>query len=165
MKKKYGSLALILGIATLVFFLATLFSACEGKKKEAAESTRVVEMLSLEQLKPILGEAREDSSGAVDVSGDTNRLMVSYRYFNPNRKDYDDGLVKDLAPKIDALYKNFKNLNRTEFYVEVNDPQVPGKWKPYVSFAVHRKLVEKVEWSKLFTDDFFRNVIDLKRFD
>jgi hypothetical protein len=165
MKKSYLFVISALGLAVLTISLLGLFSACKAKKSQTQEATKEIEIFSLDQLKPILGEAGEDSSGAVDVTGDSRELIISYRYYNPNRKDYDDGLVKDLAPKIEALYKNFKNINRTIFQVAVNDPQVPGQWKPYVSFTVHRKLVEKVEWANILTDDFFRNVIDLKRFD
>lgn len=166
MKKNFMSVSHLLVIIGLIILLAGLSWSCKAKKSETSERAGgPAETITLDQLKPVLGEAREDNSGVVDVTGDSNNLIISYRYFDADLKDYDDGLVKDLAPKIEALYRQFKNLNRVEFQVAVNDPQVPGKWKAYVNFAVHRKLVEKLEWSKILTDDFFRNVIDLKRFD
>jgi len=166
MKKSFQFAIYVAGLIGLLILLAGLSGACKAKKSETSEEpSGTAEMIGLDQLKPVLGEAREDNSGVVDVSGDSNNLIISYRYFDSDLKDYDDGLVKDLAPKIEALYKQFKNLKRVEFQVAVNDPQVPGKWKAYVDFAVHKKLIEKMEWSNILTDDFFRNVIDLKRFD
>jgi hypothetical protein len=166
MKKSFQFAIYVAGLIGLVILLAALSGACKAKKSETSEEpSGTAEIIGLDQLKPVLGEAREDNSGVVDVSGDSNNLIISYRYFNPDLKNYDDGLVKDLAPKIEALFKQFKNLKRVQFQVAVNDPQVPGKWKAYVDFAVHKKLIEKMEWSNILTDDFFRNVIDLKRYD
>lgn len=162
MKKNFLLVIYVIGLVGLIILLTGFSSACKSKKGETSETGQI---LSLDQLKPILGEAREDNSGVVDVSGDPGNLIISYRYFDPDLKDYDNGLVRDLAPKIEALYKQFKNLNRVEFQVAVNDPEVPGKWKAYVDFAVNKKLIEELEWSNILTDDFFRNVIDLKRFD
>jgi len=150
---------------TLLILSVLVFSGCKGKKTEEKQPAVEENVFSMDALKPILGEAREDNSGIVDVTGDANELIIAYRYYDVDLKDYDDGLVRDLSPKIVALYREFKTLDRAVFQIAVNDPEIPGKWKSYVSFAVNRKLIEELEWSNLLTADFFRNVIDLKRFD
>ncbi len=161
LKNAFFVSSLILALVAFSF----LATACKGKEAEESQAKAVIEDINLETLKPILGEAREDNSGLVDVTGDSQETIISYRYYDLDRQAYDDGLVQDLAPKIEKLYQTFKTLNRVIFQVSVNDPQVAGQWKPYVSFAVNRELIKKIEWTNVLTGDFFRNMIDVKRFD
>jgi len=160
-KEAFFVSSLILALVALSF----LATACKGKEAEESQAKAVIEDINLETLKPILGEAREDNSGLIDVTGDSQETIIAYRYYDADRQNYDDGLVQDLAPKIEKLYQTFKTLDRVIFQVSVNDPQVTGQWKPYVSFTVNRELVKKIEWTNILTGDFFRNMIDVKRFD
>ncbi len=165
MKKAASLSAKSLGIAILALMLVGALAACKGKKGEELKPVAEQEVFTLDVLEPVLGEAREDNSGILDVTGDANELIIFYRYFDVDRLNIDDDMVKDLAPKIEALYAKFKPLDRVAFQVTTNDPLTPGEWKPYANFAVNRKMVDELEWSGILTADFFKNVIELKRFE
>lgn len=157
--------AKLIGIAILALMIVGALAACKGKKSEALKPVDEQEVYTLDVLKPVLGEAREDNSGILDVTGDATELIVSYRYYDNDMQNYDDDMVKELGPKIEALYAKFKKLDRVVFQVTTNNPLAPGEWKPFVNFAVNRKMVDEFEWSGMLTADFFKNVIELKRFD
>ena len=165
MKKAASLSAKSLGIAILALMLVGALAACKGKKGEELKPVMEQEVFTLDVLEPVLGEAREDNSGILDVTGDANELIISYRYFNVDQLNIEDNMVKDLGPKIEALYARFKALDRVAFQVTTNDPLTPGEWKPYVNFAVNRKMVDELEWSGILTADFFKNVIELRRFE
>ncbi len=157
--------AKLIGIAVLALMIVGALAACKGKKSEALKPVDEQEVYTLDALKPILGEAREDNSGILDVTGDAIELIVSYRYYDNDMQNYDDDMVKELGPKIEALYAKFKKLDRVVFQVTTNNPLAPGEWKPFANFALNRKMVDELDWSGILTGDFFKNVIDLKRFD
>jgi hypothetical protein len=155
----------LFGIAVLALMIVGFLAACKEKKSDELKPVAEQEEFTLDVLKPVLGEAREDASGILDVTGTANELIISYRYFDVDLKNYDDDMVRELGPKIEALYAKFKTLDRVVFQLTTNNPLVPGEWKPYVNFAVNRKMVDELEWSGILTADFFKNVIELKRFD
>ncbi len=157
--------AKLIGIAILALVIIGLTSGCKGKKGEEVTPVEEQEIFTLDALKPVLGEAREDVSGILDVTGDANELVISYRYYDADLVNFDDDMVKELGPKIEALYLKFKTLDRVVFQVTANNPEAPGEWKPYANFAVNRKIVSELEWSGILTADFFQNVLDFKRFD
>ena len=157
--------AKLIGTAGLILVVFGALAACKGKEGEALKPVEEQAVYTLDVLKPVLGEAREDNSGVLDVTGGANELIISYRYFDADKLNYDDDMAKELGPKIEALYAKFNKLDRAVFQVTANDPLVPGKWKPYVNFALTRKSVEELDWSSILTVDFFKNVIELKRFD
>jgi hypothetical protein len=154
----------LIGIAVLVLVIFGGLAACKGKTSEALKPVEEQAVYTLDVLKPILGEAREDNSGIIDVTGDANELIIAYRYYDVDKLNYDDDMAKEIGPKIEALYAKFKKLDRVVFQVTANDPVVLGQWKPYVNFAITRKLVDELDWSSILTVDFFKNVIELKRF-
>lgn len=157
--------ARFIGIGILALVIIGFTAGCKGKKGDDPKPVAEQETFTMDVLKPVLGEAREDVSGILDVTGDANELVISYRYFDADLANYDDDLVKELGPKIEALYLKFKTLDRVVFQVTVNNPEAPGEWKPYANFAVNRKKVDELEWSGILTADFFQNVLDLKRYD
>ncbi len=165
MRNSFSRPAKLFGIAVLAVMFVGALAACKAKKGEALKPVDEQEVYTLDVLKPILGEAREDNSGVLDVTGDATELIVSYRYFDVDQQNYDDDMVKELGPKIEALFAKFKKLDRVVFQLTTNNPLVAGEWKPYVNFAVNRKMVDELEWSGMLTADFFKNVIELKRFD
>jgi hypothetical protein len=110
-----------------------------------------------------LGEARDDISGVVDVTSNDTELVVSYRYFDADLQNIDNDMVTELAPKLQALYKKFPALNRVSFQVETNG-EVPGSWKPYMSFVITRKIVDEIEWSGILAEDFLRALTEYKRY-
>jgi hypothetical protein len=156
-------LAKIIGSLFLGFLVIGFLSVCKSQKSEELKPVAEQEVYTMDTLQPIFGVAAEDHSGILDVTGDANTLVISYRYYDDDQKNYDDDMVKELAPKIDAMYKKFKGLDHVVFNLTTNDPLSPGTWKEYMSFGLRRKVVEEVGWSGILTDDFFKRVIDLHR--
>jgi hypothetical protein len=113
----------------------------------------------------VLGQAQDAVSGVLDVTGPANDLNVTYRYYDVDLKNYEDDMVKEMAPKIEALYKKFKDLDRVAFHIITNNPNAVGEWKPFMDFSLTRKTVSEISWSGLLTADFFKATIELKRFD
>jgi hypothetical protein len=165
MKNAASLSAKLVGIAILALMIVGALAACKAKKGEELKPVAEQDLITLDALKPILGDAREDSSGVLDVTGDANELIISYRYYDADASNYDDDMVKELGPKIEVLYAKFKTLDRAVFELTTNNPQSPGEWKPYANFAVNRKMVNELEWSGILTGDFFKNIIELNRFD
>jgi hypothetical protein len=154
-----------IGVIFLCVILVGAFVACKGKKTGDLKPVSKQEVYTIDVLKPVLGQAGDTVSGILDVTGDARELIITYRYYDDDQKNYDDDMVKDLAPKIEAMYRKFPGIHRSVFQVITNDPLAPGVWKPFVNFTLHRSIVEKVSWSGILTADFFKNVIELKRFD
>jgi hypothetical protein len=143
--------------------MAAFLGACKGKAVEEAKPLAPAEVVSLDTLKPILGEAKDDVSGILDVTKDEGEVMVSYRYYDADLANIDNDMVTDLAPKIQALYKNFKTLDRVVFQISVNG-MTPAEWKPYSSFALTRKIVGEIQWSGILAEDFLRSVLEHQRY-
>jgi hypothetical protein len=165
MNMKGSSSVKLMGIGFLAFLMIGFLASCKGSKTEESRPVAEQEVYTLDVLKPVLGEAKDDISGILDVTGNAQELIISYRYYDVDLKNYDDDMVRELAPKIEALYKRFKALDRVAFHVITNNPLVPGVWKPFVDFALNRKTIEQLAWSGILTQDFFKLVIELKRFD
>jgi hypothetical protein len=165
MKNNVSHRAKFIGIAFMALIIVGFLGGCKGKKSDELKPVAEQEVFTLNVLKPVLGEARDDASGILDVTGGARELIISYRYYDDDLKNYDDGMVRELAPKIEAMYKKFKALDRVVFHLTTNNPLVPGEWKPYIYFALNRKIIEQVEWSGVLAADFFKNIIELKRFD
>jgi len=139
-------------------------AACQGKSGGDAAPV-VAETLNVETLTPVLGKAEDAVSGVLDVTGGATEVIVTYRYYDLDLKNYDEDMVKELTPKIESLYKKFKNLDRVKFHVITNNPNTIGEWKPFMNFALTRKIVQEIEWSGILAQDFFKNIIELKRFN
>lgn len=165
MKRTISLSAKIAGLVFLAVMLAGSLAACKGKQADELTPVSKEEVYTLDVLKPVLGQAGDTTSGILDVTGDARELIVYYRYYDDDQKNYDDDMVRDLAPKIEAMYKKFPGIRRVVFDVTMNDPLSPGVWKPFVKFALNRKIVEQISWSGILADNFFKSVIELKRRD
>jgi hypothetical protein len=150
--------------ALVVLAALSALGACQ---KKAADKNKPAELVTYnaETLKPVLGLAQDAVSGILDVTGPANDLNVTYRYYDVDLKNYEDDMVKEMAPKIEALYKKFKDLDRVAFHIITNNPNAVGEWKPFMDFSLTRKTVSEISWSGLLTADFFKATIELKRFD
>src|SRR5512139_2885679 len=89
----------------LVLAAAAFLPGC--KKSSEPPPASLEEVASLDRLKPVLGEAGNARSGVLDVTGDAQELFVTYRFHDLDLKSYDDDMVTEMAPKIQALYKRF----------------------------------------------------------
>jgi hypothetical protein len=153
----------LLGLTLLAVAVAGFFGACKGKEAKEIKAVQSAEAISLDKLKPVLGEAKDDVSGVVDVTSDAAQLIIAYRYYDADLQNIDNDLVTELAPKIQKLYRDFRGLDRVVFEITANTV-TPGEWKPYISFALTRKIVDEIQWSGVLAEDFLRMVLDYKRY-
>jgi hypothetical protein len=152
-----------LGLILLSFTMITFLGACKGKTVEEAKPIAAEKVVSLDTLKPIFGEAKEDMPGVQDVAKGEGEVIIAYRYYDADAQNIDNDMVAELAPKIQALYKNFKTLDRVAFQVTVNGA-APGEWKPYSRFVLTRKIVDEIQWSGILAEDFLKSVLEHQRY-
>lgn len=164
----------IMLLCLLGFLVVAFLGACKSEQKTEAGTAKVRaeklpesekfedEMMTLETLRPIFGEARDDNSGIYDAVSNDNELSLSYRFYTREVSDIDDDIGLELAPKIEQLYTKFRTPDRVVFGIYVSHPETPGQWKPYCSFVVTREIIKKSEWTTLLAKDFFKFVLDLK---
>lgn len=157
--KKIFSLStpLIMGLLLIAFL-----GACKSEEKKEEESEMLV--ISKEMLVPIFGEGEGSVSGLMDVEQSSTELKISYYFFIEDISVFDEEIESDLAPKIQELYAKRPEVDRVVFTVYVPEMgETP--YKPYVSFATTRKLVEETNWADLLELEFFDVVLDVKYFE
>lgn len=162
-------LALLFVGAVVVFFVGACSKAEEQakaekkvEKKEAAAMRFEDEIMTMKTLQPIFGVAKDASSGIYDAIFSDNELFISYRFYTTEPSDIDDDIGLELAPKIEKFYNTFKTPDRVVFGIYVSRPDYVGRWDPYCSFAVTRKIIKQSEWTTLIAKDFFKFVQVLK---
>jgi hypothetical protein len=161
--KKNFSLVWILVVA---FFLIANLGACKSEQKmeEKAEEKAEEIIINKEMLTPIFGEGGGSASGILDAEQTLDELQISYYLFTEDISTFDDDIERELAPKIPALYEKLPEIDNVLFTVNIPQMGEPP-YKPYVSFAVTRKIVEETEWSNLLELEFFDVVMDVKYYD
>lgn len=161
MTKNKRLLVLIFPLIT-VFMLLIFLGACKSEEKMEEESERMI--ISKDMLIPVFGQGEGSVSGLLDVEQSTDELKISYYYFIEDMTYFDEEIERDLAPKIQKLYKNIPEIDRIAFTIYV--PTLSEEpYKPYVSFVVTRKLVEETDWDNLLELEFFNVVMDVKYYD
>lgn len=150
--------AMLLSLAMIAFL-----GVCKGKAVDEAKSDVPAGIVSLETLKPVLGEAKDDVSGILDVTQNEGEVVLNYRYYDDDLQNIDNDMVTELAPKIQALYKDFRSLDRVVFRISINGA-TPGEWKLYSSFALTRKIVGEIQWSGILAEDFLRAALEHQRY-
>jgi hypothetical protein len=145
---------------------ALMLAACKGNGPAAPAGSEIsaVQEETTDQaaFSEILGKAGAEKSGIFDlVRGDTEFWLV-YQFYTPEAKDIDDDIGMDLGPKIQALYKKFKTLDRIHFVVDVFYAGSSVDWKPYCSFVMTRKVFNETDWANLLSGELFRVVLELK---
>ena len=149
--------SLVLGILLISFF-----SVCKSEEKLEEEKEPV--LISEDLLVPVLGEWEGSVSGLIDVEPTADELKISYYFFIEDMSQFDEDIERDLAPKIQKLYRTIPELDRTAFTIYVpTEDETP--YKPYVSFVITRDLVEKINWSNLLELEFFDTVMDVKYYE
>lgn len=165
MRKKKVILGLVFPMI-LGFLLVTFLTTCksEEKSEEKMEEEIVPTVITKDMLTPILGIGEGTVSGLLDVEQGRDELKISYYYFIEDMAYFDDEIERDLAPKIQEMYKNIPELDRVAF--TINIPKLDETpYKPYVSFVVTRDLVEKTDWMNLLELEFFKVVMDVKYYE
>ena len=149
-----------IGLVALAGLALAGSTACRSDKPARPKTE---EMLSLGALTPVFGEARDAASGLADFTQSDTEIILSYHLYLIDRTNVDAEIARDLAPKIRKLYGHFGSVDRAGFEVSLPDPSSPDDWKPYVSFALTRKIIKEVGWSDLLDTDLLSAAIDVKR--
>jgi hypothetical protein len=165
----------IVGLLFLSLLVLFAVQACQKAEKAEAQATRPKTAVTATapvqtaaapapDFYSILGKAEAQESGAFDVQKGDGETLVAYHYYVTDVNDFDKGFGQHLAPRIRTLYRELKDIDQVAFDVYVpTEGEEP--WRPYVHFAVTRKIMEETDWTKLLDADFFQVVQDLKYSD
>jgi len=133
--------------------------AAPGQAKP--EKEKVIQELNLPEMRSVLGTPRDDSSGVSDFSlGGKGEVLVAYHYYDVDQDNYETDFASEIGPKIQMLYRKFKNLDVVRFEIETNNPAPPPLWKPFSMFSMDRKTLEKLHWTWFVTRDILEQVLD-----
>jgi hypothetical protein len=154
------------GFLMLALSLMIFMSACKGKEKAEAPAAEKAaaqpEAINVQTLANVLGTAEAEHSGIFDLTKGDNELWIVYHFYTPEMSDIDDDIGVEMAPKIEALYKKFKDIDRTVFVVQVSHPDSPLEWKPYCSFVMTRKVVRETGWGNFLAAELFKICQDIQ---
>jgi hypothetical protein len=147
MKTKMHVRPRLIGWAVLAVLLAALSVACQGKKGGASPAALAVDEVTLGTVESVLGTANDFASGVIDVTQGNGELIIAYRYYDADLGNYEADFASEMAPRIQALYKKFKSLDRVHFEVTANGATTPELWQPFAEFVVDRKTIEEIHWT------------------
>jgi hypothetical protein len=150
MKKK--RISLLLSLLFLAFLAAIFLPACKEKEGTPAQA----EEITLQTVAAVLGTAEGQTSGIAELKKSDQGFVVSYHLYLPEAQDFDELVGKDLAPKIEKLYKTFKTIDNVTFDVETPDLAENGEWRQYCSFDMTRKIYNQLNWTNLLAADLFK---------
>ncbi len=155
------ALAAVAALATLII------TACKANGPATASRAnpkiKVEDMFSMAALTPVFGNAKDERSGLSDFTQSDKEIILSYHLYLADAANADKEIARDLAPKIRRLYGHFPRVDRASFEISLPDPVSPDIWKPYVSFALTRKIVKEMGWSDLFDTDLLSAALDIRR--
>ena len=160
MTSKRTSVSLFLGMALILCAAVAPVLACQAPKTGQAVKTKVIDELTLPEMRTVLGTPKDDSSGISDFSqGDDGGILIAYHYYDVDLDNYETDFASEIAPKIQALYKKYKNLDRVTFEIVTNNPDGPPLWKPFSKFVMDRKTLEKLHWTWFVARDILDQVL------
>ena len=128
---------------------------------EPGKAAVKAEMITPSSVSTVLGKASAEQSGLFDLTKGDTEYWIDYHFYTPEAKDIDDDIGLDMAPKIEALYKKFKTLDRVHFVIVAFHAGSSVEWKPYCSFVITRKLINETDWANFLAPNFFRIVLEL----
>jgi len=148
----------------LLFFLAVAVCvSCQQKKAEAALGASAVDSITLNEVKAVLGTANDFASGVLDVTQGNEELIIAYRYYDADLQNFETDFATEIAPRVQALYKRFKSLDRVRFQVTANTASARELWQPFTEFALDRKTVEEIRWTGFLAKYILDLVLKNKR--
>lgn len=160
MTSRSSSVSRSLGLfLALCLALAPVLSAQAPKTGQAVKG-RIIDELTLPEMRAVLGTPGDDASGISDFSqGDTGEIIIAYRYYDVDLDNYETDFASEIAPKIQSLYKKYKNLDRVTFEIVTNNPSGTPLWKPFSKFSMDRKTLEKLHWTWFLARDILDQVL------
>lgn len=160
MTSRRNSAALILGMALILCAAVGPALAGQASKPGQTVKPRVIDELTLPEMRVVLGTPRDDSSGISDFSqGDDGGIIIAYHYYDVDRDNYETDFASEIAPKLQALYQKYKNLDRVTFEIVTNNRDAPPLWKPFSEFTMDRKTLEKLHWTWFVARDVLDQVL------
>ena len=146
---------------TLIVCLALVAAlAAQAQQMTQTAKTKVIDELTLPDLRAILGTPKDDSSGVSDFSRiESGDIIVAYHYYDVDQDNYETDFASEIAPRIQAMYKKFKNLDRVRFEIVTNNPAAPPLWKPFSQFSMDRQTLEKLHWTWFVARDILDQVL------
>jgi hypothetical protein len=149
----------ILSLLVAALLAAGPAAAVQTKPTESAKP-KVIQAVSLDEVRSVLGTPRDDSSGVSDFSeGEGGEVIIAYRYYDVDLDNYETDFASEIAPRIQNLYKKFASLDRLRFEIITNNPSAPPLWKPFSSFTMDRKTIEKLHWTWFAARDILDQVL------
>jgi hypothetical protein len=147
MKTNKNSL-FVYGLLALAALAAVLTSACTAKTP--------AEDINLDSVIAVMGKASGSTSGVSELAKAGDSYIINYHLMISDMKDFDVIIGKDLAPKIEQLYKTLKSIDKVTFTVETGDPSNPAALQPYCDFDMTRKIYQQLNWTNLLARDLFK---------
>jgi len=141
---------------SLVFYGLLAVAALAAAMTTACKSGAPAEEINLESVTAVMGKASGSSSGVSELAKEGDTYVINYHLMIADMKDFDVVIGTDLAPKIEALYKTFKSIDKATFTVETGDPSNPANVNPYCDFDMTRKIYQQLNWTNLLARDLFK---------
>jgi hypothetical protein len=140
----------------LVALAVVCLAACQNRKAPSARTVADGE-LSLADARSALGTAGDYASGVVDVTHGSGVLIISYRYYDADLENYETDFASEIAPRIQALFREYRTLDRIRLQVTSNSPVTSGLWQHFADFELDRRTVEEIHWTGFLA----RYILDL----
>src|SRR5512138_155499 len=138
----------VLFVAAAVLIMATVSAAAPAHPAPQQPKEKVINEVTLSEVQSIFGTARDDQSGVADFSqGDNAEIIITYRYYDVDLANYETDFASEITPKIQAMYKRFKNFNRVRFQIVTNNPSGTPFWVPFSEFVIDRKTIEELHYT------------------
>jgi hypothetical protein len=150
----------MLSLAVILCLAVGMAGAAQTAQKTQPIKTKTIEEMTLPDVRAVLGTPMDDASGVSDFTlGDSREVIIAYRYYDVDLDNYETDFASEIAPKIQTMYKKFKNLDRIRFEIVTNDPTGYPQWKPFSQFSMDRKTLEKLHWTWFVSRDILDQVL------
>lgn len=146
--------------------LTAAAAAAQAKPSQppVKEKEKVINEVTLSEVRSVLGTARDDHSGISDFSqGDDGQVIIAYHYYDVDESNYENDFAADITPKIQQMYKRFKNFNKVRFEVVTNNPSGTPLWVPFAAFDIDRKTIEQLHYTYFVAKYILDQVLKSKK--
>ncbi len=151
---------ILLGVILILGLAVTPAMADQTQQMAKPAKAKIMDELTLPDMRAVLGTPTDDASGVSDFSqGDNGEVIIAYHYYDVDQDNYETDFASEMAPRIQVLYKKFKNLDRVRFEIVTNNPSAPPLWKPFSQFTMDRKTLEKLHWTWFVARDILDQVL------
>jgi hypothetical protein len=135
-------------VAVLILALGALPATAQTKPQAPMANEKVVNEVTFSEVQSVLGKALDDNSGVSDFSlGGNGEVIIAYRYYDVDQANYETDFASEITPRIQQMFKRFKNFNRVRFQIVTNNPSAPPLWIPFSEFVIDRKTLEDLHYT------------------